>query len=211
MADQGRTRALDRYLGSDEVIMLETRQHPFAVLASFLQAVFTLIPLGMVMWGIHGLDPFRNQVGDWIIRVLLLGMVLVVVRLAWHVLDWEHARLVITSEKVIHVRGILQRRIASTPLVKVSELTVIQPLLGRFFGYGKLVVDAPGGGAQPLHGLEYIPEPVEVYRVIDEVARRGRAFEGGARPGADETAIVEYDPDEPHGDDNGDTVVIRGN
>ena len=87
----------------------------------------------------------------------------------------------ITDEKVIHIEGVLQRRIASTPLAKVSEFTVRQPLLGRVFDYGQLVVDVPGGRDQALHGLDFLPDPAGMYRLVSDTARFERVAEGVAR------------------------------
>jgi len=113
------------------------------------------------------------------VRIAFLVVTWFVARMAWRVLQWEFERVVITDEKVIHIEGVLQRRIASTPLAKVSEFTVRQSLLGRVFGYGSLVVDVPGGRDQALHGLAFIPDPAGVYRMVSDLGRRGRAKEGG--------------------------------
>jgi uncharacterized membrane protein YdbT with pleckstrin-like domain len=188
-----------QYLGRDERVVLETRQHPFAIVRAFVDAVMLLVPLLLVVWGLAGIAAFRNQLGSWLTFGAFLVMAWVVGRLAWRILEWELARLVVSTEKLVHVHGVLHRRISSASLVKVSDLTVSQPLVGRIFGYGSLVVDTPGGGEAPIHGLSYIPEPAAVYRLIADTARRERAFEGGADvlpppadlpPSADTTTVL---------------------
>lgn len=186
----GVDRALRMYLGRAEHVVWSTRQHPFAVLTSFVEALSLLAPLMLVAWGAAGISLLRdNAVGQTIVMVAFLAMVLVVARLAWSVLGWEFARLLVTNEKVVLAHGILHRRIASTPLVKVSELTVSQSVFGRMFGYGSLVVDAPGGGEMPLHGLTFIPQPARLYRLISDMARDERAIEGG---GVGRTAHIDW-------------------
>lgn len=187
---RGRGRSLRRYLGSDERVLLMTRQHPFALLRCALDTMGLLIPLLVAAWGVAGTEMLRGAVGTWILRVLFVLMVGLVLQLAWRVLGWEFERVVITDEKVIHVSGILDRRIASTPLAKVSEFTVRQPLLGRVFDYGSLVVDVPGGRDQALHGLAFLPDPAGLYRLVSSQARRGRVHEGGGRlPDEDEALL----------------------
>ena len=195
---EGQT-ALDRYLGPGERVVLETRQHPFVLIAAFLDAMLLVVPLMLVAWGVLGIGFLRNRVGDAIFDIAFLAALLVIGRFAWRVVQWEVARLFVTTEKVVHLHGVLNRKIASTPLVKVAELTVSQPFAGRIFGYGSLVVEGPGGSHQAMHGLSYIPNPLALYRTINEIARRERAYEGGA------------DVNDGDTDGNGwsDTIVIR--
>lgn len=176
-----RRSSLRRYLGADERVILATRQHPFALVRAASEAMGLIAPLLLASWGIAGIEVLRGAPGSWLLRLLFFVMLLLVARLAWRVLAWEFERVVITDEKVIHIAGVLNRRIASTPLAKVSEFTVHQPLLGRVFDYGSLVVDVPGGRDQALHGLAFLPDPAGLYRLVSDQARRGRVHEGGGR------------------------------
>lgn len=172
-------RGLRRYLGADEQTILVTRQHPLAIVRAGIDAGALIVPLAIAAWGIAGIEVLRGPVADWLVRLLLVVMLVLLGRLAWHVLSWDVERVIVSDEKVIHVSGVLNRRIASTPLAKVSEFTVRQPLLGRVFDYGSLVVDVPGGRDQALHGLAFLPDPAGLYRLVSGQARRGRITEGG--------------------------------
>jgi hypothetical protein len=188
---------IDRFLNPGEHVVLETRQHPIAVAASFAQALALLVPLAMVSWGIAGLPIFRNDVGHWLVRIILVAMFVVAGRLFWRVLGWELALFIITTEKVMHIHGVFGRRIASTPLSKVSEVVVHQSPFGRMFGYGRLLVDAPGGG-RPLHGLTFLPDPAGLYTTLDRAARTERAYEGGALLGHEYEEVEVGTQHEPH-------------
>lgn len=161
--------------------MLVTRQHPFVLVRAAFDTFGLLLPLAIAAWGIAGTELLRGAVGTWLLRIVFVVMLVLLARLAWRVLAWEFERVVVTEEKVIHVAGVLDKRIASTPLAKVSEFTVRQPLVGRIFDYGSLVVDVPGGRDQALHGLAYLPDPAGLYRLVSDQARRGRVHEGGGR------------------------------
>lgn len=174
-----RRGGLHRYLGDGEHVLVSTRQHPFALVSAATQTAALVVPLAIAAWGIAGIEPLRGEIGAWLLRILFLVMFAFVARLAWRVLEWELERVVVTDEKVIHVSGVLGRRIASTPLAKVSEFTVRQPLLGRVFDYGSLVVDVPGGRDDALHGVKHLPDPAGIYRLVSDQARRGRVSEGG--------------------------------
>lgn len=205
---QRRRGGLARYLGEHERTILVTRQHPFALVRAAFDMAALVLPLAIAAWGIAGIEPLRGAPSTWLLRLLFLVMLVLVARLAVAVLAWEFERVVVTDEKVIHVSGVLNRRIASTPLAKVSEFTVRQPLLGRVFDYGSLVVDVPGGRDDALHGLAHLPDPAGLYRLVSGQARRGRVAEGGGRlrapapeehdlqrfDGGDRTAALDVDP-----------------
>ncbi|MCW2922450.1 MAG: rane-flanked domain protein [Thermoleophilia bacterium] len=176
-----RRSGLRRYLGDGETTMLVTRQHPFVLVRAAIDMLGLLLPLAIAAWGIAGTELLRGVVGTWLLRIIFALMLVLLARLALRVLAWELERVVVTDEKVIHVAGVLDKRIASTPLAKVSEFTVRQPLVGRIFDYGSLVVDVPGGRDQALHGLAYLPDPAGLYRLVSDQARRGRVHEGGGR------------------------------
>ena len=175
-------KSLQRYLGEQETTLLVTRQHPLSLVRDAVSMLQLVVPLLLAAWGLAGIRLLRGPVADWSVRACFVLVVVFVVGYAWRVLQWEFERVVVTDEKVIHIEGVLQRRIASTPLAKVSEFTVRQPLLGRLFHYGSLVVDVPGGRDQALHGLAFVPDPAGVYRMVSDLARRGRTREGGGKP-----------------------------
>ncbi len=185
---RNRRAGLQRYLGADERMLLVTRQHPFVLVRAAFDTLVLLLPLAIAAWGIAGTELLRGEPGTWLLRIAFAVMFVLVARLGWSVLAWEFERVVVTDEKVIHLAGVLDRRIASTPLAKVSEFTVRQPLVGRVFDYGSLVVDVPGGRDQALHGLSFLPDPAGMYRLVSDQARRGRVQEGGGS--LDATRVV---------------------
>lgn len=169
-------------------MLLSTRQHPFAIGGAFIATMRLLIPILIVSWGIRGLAfggillmPIAGiPIRKWVLLMVFVGACAVLIRFAWRVLAWEFERVVITNEKVVHVHGVLNRKIASTPLVKIGDLTVSQPIVGRMLGYGALVVEGDTGDT-PLHGLRYLPEPADTWRLVTQTARNQRAWEGGAK------------------------------
>jgi hypothetical protein len=175
-----RKRDLDRFLGEGEHVLLDTKQHPFALVGETGRTLLLLTPLLIAAWGVAGIELMQGAVGAWTLRGMFLIMIGIVMLLAWRVLQWEVERVVVTDEKVIHMSGVLHRKVASTPLAKASEFAVHQPVLGRLFDYGALIVDVPGGRDQALHGVRYLPDPAGVYRLVSDRARGRRMAEGGA-------------------------------
>lgn len=201
LARRTRRSPIDRYLAPGERVLLETRQHPIAIIGAVGGVVAWLIPLLLVAWGLGGF--LRGRPYELVLLAVAGALIAMTFCLCWLVVGWELERVFVTDEKVIHLSGVLSRRIASTPLAKVSELTVRQSLLGRMLDYGALVVDVPGGREQALHGLAHIPDPVGIYRLVGD--RR-------ARPAAPVTAALEaVSPVQvPDADPGGEpTTVIR--
>jgi uncharacterized membrane protein YdbT with pleckstrin-like domain len=75
------------------------------------------------------------------------------------VLRWERTRVVVTTEKLFVVHGLLRRRAAAVRLERVDAVEVEQTLLGRALGYGTLIAGALE--------IPYVADPGEVCRLID--------------------------------------------
>ena len=69
---------------------------------------------------------------------LLLLIVAAVVALV-AVWRWDRTRVVVTTEKLFVVHGVVRKRAAAVRLAKVSTVELDQSLLGRLLGYGTVV------------------------------------------------------------------------
>ena len=55
------------------------------------------------------------------------------------VLRWDRTHVIVTTEKLSVVHGVVRRRAAAVRLAKVATVELDQSLLGRMLGYGTLV------------------------------------------------------------------------
>ncbi len=186
-----------RFLANGEDVLLATRQHPFAIGASITRSLRLLIPVVLIAWGSVGVDLLRSGFGDIITAVCLAVAAVQLARMAWAVVQWECCRVYVTSENVMVLTGVLHRRMAATPLSKVSEFAVRQSLVGRIADYGALVVDVPGGRPDAMHGLRFLPDPSGLYRLVVNTAKGGR-LSGPAVATSASTALTSTAP-APHG------------
>lgn len=184
-------RHLNDLLGPDETIVLQTRQHWFVVLRAVAVPVLGLVVLGGLIAYARAADWLANQAGDWIEIALWIVFGLVVLLVAWRVLGWATERFYVTTSKVVYVYGVLNRDVRSTPLVKIDEIVLRRPLLGRMLGFGRLDIENAAGGTEPLAGLEYLPRATQLYQVISERSRNQRMIEGGAHVDADADGLVD--------------------
>lgn len=173
-------RDLDELLGADESVVLETRQHWFVVVHDVIVRVLVLLLLAVLIWYVGDAGWLDNTAGDWFGYALWIGFAGLALWIAWAVFGWITERFYVTTSRVVYAHGILNRNVMTTPLVKIEEMTLRRPLLGRVLGFGRLDVDNSAGGNEPLAGLEYLPKPLALYQLIGDRARNQRMIEGGA-------------------------------
>ena len=188
------SRDLKELLGSDEGVVLETRQHWFVVVRQIAVRLLVLLLIAVAIWYIGEAGWLDNTAGDWIGYAAWIGFAAVLVTVVWTTLGWITERFYVTTHKIVYAHGILNRNVTSTALVKIDEMTLRRPLLGRMLGFGQLDVENASGGHEPLAGLQYLPKPVALYQMISERARNQRMVEGGAHRDADNDGIVDKEP-----------------
>lgn len=181
-------------VGPDERIVLETRQHWFVAVRDTIVPMAVTAGLVLAAWYASGASWLDNQVGAWVGTGLWMFVAGTFVLVVWRALGWITERFYVTTSKVVYARGVLNRSVTATPLAKIDEVTLARPLVGRVFGYGRLDVENSSGGTEPLAGLEYLPNPVEIYRIVNERSRHQRMVEGGAHRDDDGDGLADAAP-----------------
>lgn len=185
------SKDLDSLLGSGENIVLQTRQHWFVLLRTAWVYLLGFIPLGLLLWLVDKPTWLDNDAGRWISYAIIAVIVVLALLVVWRVVQWATERFYLTTTKVVYASGVFNRNVVSTPYVKIDEVTLIRPLLGRMLGFGRLEVDNAGRGKEPLAGLEYLPRPAELYQAVTERSRHQRMLEGGGRDDTDNDGYVD--------------------
>ncbi len=135
------------YLGPGETVRYEARPHTAALVRPLSRSLFLALAGGVLV----GLSP------PWlgVLGAVLLGVGALVALRA--VLRWDRTSLVVTTEKLLVVHGIAQRRAAAVRFARVGPVEVEQGLLGRLLGYGTVI-------AGDLE-IPYVPDPRRVGRL----------------------------------------------
>lgn len=134
----------------DERICLDARRHG-VVLARPLARALVLAALGAGAL----LLPWPLSVAG---AVLLAAAAFVAVRAVWR---WDRTRVVVTTEKLFVVHGVLRRSGAGVRLKNVEAIELDQSLPGRLLGYGTLVVG-------PLE-VTHVPQARRVYHLVERL------------------------------------------
>ena len=86
-----------------------------------------------------------------------LSLALLVVGLLWLVWAWLHFQneeYVITSRRIIHAEGVINKQASDSSLEKINDAILKESLFGRMFGFGDLeVLTASESGIENLHML----------------------------------------------------------
>ncbi|HJW21948.1 MAG TPA: PH domain-containing protein [Candidatus Limnocylindrales bacterium] len=131
-------RYADQLLADGERVILRTRQHWLATIATgrtpwaILIASLLLLALNLSIEA----GVLRTLIGYLGLGLFLLALVwLAIVYWSWYVQDY-----MVTSRRVLKVDGILRKRSADSSLEKINDAILEQSVLGRIFNYGDLEI-----------------------------------------------------------------------
>lgn len=155
-----RLRGDDRYLAMDERVVCRVRRHPALLLRPFGEALGAIVAASLLGFLLSPADG-----SDFLDTALGLVAIFFMARFAWKGWNWSVARIVVTDRRIFEVSGIISRRVASTPLTKVTDMTYHRSVMGRLLGYGALRVESPGQ-KQAVEQIAYLPRPDDFYRTV---------------------------------------------
>lgn len=111
--------------------------------------------------------------------VSLLPLVLGLAVLAWagwRALAENLDRFVITNMRVFRVKGVLARSLATMPLGRILDITVLKPMSGRILGYGHFTFESAAQD-QGLREIRFVGDPdqrdLSIQRVVQRAGLRG--------------------------------------
>ncbi len=132
-------------------MLLETRLHGIVLGGSVIKALV----LACVGAAFLALDWPWSAGG-----VVAMAMAaLVALRAAWR---WDRTKIVVTSDRLSIITGVLRRRAASVRLASLGALEIEQTVCGRLFRYGTLI-------AGDLE-VDFVPDPDELQQLITGLA-----------------------------------------
>lgn len=148
-----------------EVIVDEVRHHWFVFIVPVISA---LIGFALILW-----VPFTRVDLGWLPLLLGVGFLFYggMKALAQHM-----DRFVITNMRVFRVNGVLSQKLATMPLIRILDITVVKPLHGRILGFGHFVFES-AAQEQGLKDIRYVGRPdqrdLAIQRVVQRAGLRG--------------------------------------
>jgi uncharacterized membrane protein YdbT with pleckstrin-like domain len=144
-----------------EVLRDEVHKHWAAYLRPLLEGVAAVFFL--VVWA------FSPVAVSWLPFVLFAVLA---VHGCWLALSENIDRFVITNRRVFRIWGLLSRDRAEMPIVRILDITVHRPLLGRLLGYGHFVFES-AAQEQGLRVIKFVGNPDARDRQIQQLVQRG--------------------------------------
>jgi len=153
--------APEKYLLPTERTVIRVRRH-WAILSMDLLQVVVLVVLAAVISVAGGRE---NRGAQWLAWWILLTAFLRF-GLVWG--EWFVERFVVTDMRVIMTSGIVTRKVAMMPLVKVTDMTYERSVMGQILGYGEFIVESAGQD-QALSRVPFLPRPDRLYIQVAEL------------------------------------------
>jgi hypothetical protein len=111
--------------------------------------------------------------------IVLVPALLLLLHAGWAALREHRDRFVITNMRVFRVNGVLSTHLATMPLSRILDITVVKPLHGRLLGFGHFIFES-AAHEQGLRDIRYVGRPDErdlaIQRVVQRAGLRGPRF-----------------------------------
>ncbi|MEO8524803.1 MAG: PH domain-containing protein [Caldimonas sp.] len=146
---------IDRNLIEGEKVVYRTRLHWLIFLWPILFTVIVLLP------GAWLLANGSWQQFFWVPLVAALFVLLP------PFVRRQSSDFAVTNKRVMMKSGVFTTRSVELLLNKIEAIAVNQPLLGRMFGYGDIVVTGSGGTRE---AFSHIQSPLEFRRAVQSVS-----------------------------------------
>jgi uncharacterized membrane protein YdbT with pleckstrin-like domain len=132
------------YLEPGERVRLEERPHPAALLRPFTRSSALAVAGALLL--------FVAPASLGLLGALLLACAAVLALAA--VWRWDRTLLIVTTDKLLVMYGVAQRRAAAVRLARIGPVEMEQDVLGRLLGYGTVI-------AGDLE-IPFVPDPARV-------------------------------------------------
>jgi membrane protein YdbS with pleckstrin-like domain len=147
--------SVNRYLLPHERQVISVHQHPAVLIGPIF---WVLLGLAIAGW----LSNAFTKGNSTAILIIWLLWAILLVRLAWKVIQWLLTYFVITSQRLLLAKGFPTRKVDMMPLTKVTDMSFNRSPTGQLLGFGEFVVESAGQD-QALRHIEYLPYPEQLY------------------------------------------------
>jgi uncharacterized membrane protein YdbT with pleckstrin-like domain len=163
-----------RLLIPGEELILDLRPHWIALVGP---ALVTVLAFALATWASTQVDGTVQAV-TW--GAFLVVMIAYPVR---KVVDWATSHFVVTSDRVVHRRGLIAKYSMEVPLEAINDVRFEQGIVDRVIGAGTLVIQSASEAGRQV--FDHIRKPEEVQRTIYHQGElnQQRMYQGGAAGG----------------------------
>ena len=144
-------------LGQNEKLIYEAHFHPLYYVAAWVSLIFFLaLAIGSII--------YADEIMKWVLLgVCAAGLAMVAYRMKP---IWT-TEIAVTNHRVVIKRGWLTRSTVELQLRNIEEVNFHQGVLGRIFGFGKIVIH--GTGVDDMI-LPNIASPTDLVKAIENAS-----------------------------------------
>jgi uncharacterized membrane protein YdbT with pleckstrin-like domain len=146
---------VNKYLLPHEQQVITVRKHPAVLVGSIALVVGGLI-LAAVLTEVIG------RRSGYALLVIWLAWLVLLVYLLVRIVEWYENYFVVTSQRMLLTSGLVTRKVAMMPLVKVTDMSFQRNFQGRLLGYGTFILESAGQD-QALRIVDHLPYPEQLY------------------------------------------------
>ncbi len=169
-------------LGPDEELIHIGKFHWMYTINAFLSIFWGLVNAIIIMviayYGYKYMDKIDYSV-SFIesIRIIHPGIrafsflvfILGLVKFARMMVIKATTEIAITNSRLVYKRGLVARHVGEISIDRIEGVNVLQPILGRVFNYGRIMIRGMGVGEVLLPPIE---DPIAFRRAIEEAKSR---------------------------------------
>jgi hypothetical protein len=129
----------DSLLASGERIVRRSRQHWFVMVWNArwaVVAVIAAIALLILRLLVSGSSVILDLLGYVTLALFVIGVVVI----AWGWIRYRNEEFVLTSRRIIHVSGVVNKKASDSSLEMINDAVLRESVFGRIFGFGDLEV-----------------------------------------------------------------------
>jgi uncharacterized membrane protein YdbT with pleckstrin-like domain len=147
--------SVNKYLLPHEHQVITVRKHPAVLLRPIVYAVVGLILAALVT----GFASSRYGIA---VLVVWVAWAVLLAYLVEQTISWSVNYFVVTSQRMLLTSGLVTRKVAMMPLVKVTDMSFQRNAQGRLLGYGTFILESAGQD-QAFRVVDHLPYPEQLY------------------------------------------------
>jgi uncharacterized membrane protein YdbT with pleckstrin-like domain len=168
-----------------ESVVVELRPHWIALVGPVALTLLVLIGW-IVAFAKAPASGAGHAVVVW--GALIVGLLLLLAYVMPRVVAWATSIFVVTTDRIIHRKGLIAKFSMEIPLEAVNDVRFEQGVFERMIGAGSLVIESAGErGRQVFSDIRH-PEEVQREIYAQGEANKQRMYQGGPPRGAPSTA-----------------------
>ncbi|MGA3141772.1 MAG: PH domain-containing protein [Verrucomicrobiota bacterium] len=163
-----------------EIILAQERLHWGMFILPLLVLVFLILATLPVLFLVHLMSNMMSQLNPQPARsigglfFLIVFLPEICVGLPLLLVTWAaylKSKITLTDRRLIYRTGFVMRVSGELPLENVEAIIIVEPLLGRVFGYGTVIVTSVGGLRFPLR---YIGSPQNFHATLQQAVNNAK-------------------------------------